>query len=144
MRDRLRRYRRRTNPTGSEAGFTLVEVIVALAMLSAGLSLVLGFISSGPQRAAAAERMAEAGSLAQSLMSEVGTELPIRPEERDGQYPNGYRWHLRIRPFGESKEHEEGLIGLYAVSTELEWGEGAEKRSFVLTTLRLAAKGTRP
>ena len=139
---RLDCYRRRPRPTGGEAGFTLVEVIVALAMLSAGLSLVLGLISNGLQRTAAAERMTEAGSLAQSLMSEVGTELPIRPDERGGEYPDGYHWHLTMRPYAEMEERTEGLVGLYAVSAEVEWGEGAEKRSFALTTLRVGPKAT--
>lgn len=128
----------------SEAGFTLVEVIVALAMLSAGLSLLLGLISSGLQRTAAAERMAEAGSLAQSLMSKVGTELPIRSEERDGQYPRGYRWRVKMLPYGDGKEPERAPFSLYTISTEVEWGEGAEKRSYVLTTLRLGVGVAQP
>ena len=127
----------------SEAGFTLVEVIVALAMLSAGLSLVLGLISTGLQRTAAAERMAVAGSFAQSLLSEVGTEWPIGQGERDGQYLDGYRWHLSMRPYVESSDREEGRVSLYAVSAEVGWGEGAEHRSVTLKTLRLGPKVTR-
>lgn len=128
----------------SEAGFTLVEVIVALAMLSIGLTLVFGLISSGLGRTASAERMAEAGSLAQSLLAEVGTKLAIRPEERDGLYPNGYRWHVKMLPYGDGTERDEASVGLYTISTEVEWGEGTEKRSYALTTLRLGPKAARP
>src|ERR1700732_1636245 len=85
-----RQLRRLMSHAGHEAGFTLVEVIVALAILSIGLSVLLGLISGSLRQTAEAERMAEAGSLAQSLLAEVGTALPIKLEERDGQFPNGY------------------------------------------------------
>ena len=126
-----------------EAGFTLVEVIVALAMLSAGLSLLLGLISNSLRQTASAQRMAGAGSLAQSLMAEVGTDLPIRPEVRDGQYPNGYRWHLKMQPFDGTRDHEDRPVGLYSISAEVEWEEGTERRFYALTTLRLGPKATR-
>lgn len=139
----LRVMRRLLDGTKREAGFTLVEVIVALAILSAGLGLLLGLISNSLRQTASAQRMAEAGSLAQSLMAEVGTVLPIRPEARDGQYPNGYRWHLKVQPYDSARESEERPVGLYRISAEIEWEQGAEKRFYVLTTLRLGPKDAR-
>jgi len=126
-----------------EAGFTLVEVIVALAILSAGLGLLLGLISNSLRQTASAQRMAEAGSLAQSLMAEVGTVLPIGPEARDGQYLKGYRWHLKVQPYDGARENEERPVGLYRVSAKIEWEQGAERRLYVLTTLRLGPKDAR-
>lgn len=135
---------RRLRPhAGDEAGFTLIEVIVALAILSVGLSALLGLISNSLRQTANAGRMAEAGSLAQSLMAEVGTERPIKPEEREGQFPNGYRWHLKMHPYGDAKEREEWPVGVYTVSTEVEWDVGAQRRSYALTTLRLGPKAVR-
>jgi general secretion pathway protein I len=123
-----------------DSGFTLVEVIVALAMLSIGLTVLLGQISGGLRQAANAERMAEAASLTQSLVAEVGADLPIGAEERDGHFPNGYRWHLRMHPYGDAKEQEEWPVGLYTISAEVEWGEGEQRRSFGLTTLRVGPR----
>lgn len=140
----LQRGLRRLMPrAGHEAGFTLVEVIVALAILSVGLSTLLGVISNSLRQTAHAERMAAAGSLAQSLLAEVGTERPIKPEERDGQFPNGFRWHLKMHPYGDVKEREEWPVGVYAVSAEVEWEDGAQRRSYALTTLRLGPKAVR-
>jgi general secretion pathway protein I len=116
---------------------------VALAILSAGLSLLLGLISNSLRQTAAAQRMAGASSLAQSLMAEVGTDLPIRPEVRDGQYPSGYRWHLKMQPYDSTRDNEDRPVGLYSISAEVEWEEGAEKRLYALTTLRLGPKATR-
>jgi general secretion pathway protein I len=126
-----------------EAGFTLVEVIVALAILSAGLSLLLGLISNSLRQTASAQRMAGANSLAQSLMAEVGTDLPIRPEVRSGQYPNGYRWHLKMQPYDGTRDNEERPVGLYSISAEVEWEEGTDRRFYALTTLRLGPRAAR-
>jgi general secretion pathway protein I len=136
----LRDLRRPMAPGKREAGFTLVEVIVALAILSVGLSILLGLISSSLRQTASAERMAEAGSLAQSLMAEVGTDLSIKPEQRDGLFPNGYRWHLKMLPYGDAIERDEWPVGAYTISTEVEWEEGTGRRSYALTTMRLGPK----
>jgi general secretion pathway protein I len=141
---RLLRSRARMANGKGEAGFTLVEVIVALAMLSLGLSVLLAMISSGLGRTASAGRMAEAGSLAQSLLAEVGTELPIKTEERNGLFSDGYRWHLTMRLYDNTKEREERPIGLYQISAEIAWDEGTERRSFTLSTLRFGAGVQRP
>jgi len=145
----LIRWIRRTSPTGrrmgggrlsvhapGEAGFTLVEVIVALAILSIGIGVVGGLISSSLRRTAAAERMAEAGSMAQSLLAEVGADLPIESGERNGQFPNGYLWHLKMQPYGSPAERGEWPVGAYVISTEVEWQDRSQRRSYMLTTLR--------
>ena len=127
----------------SQSGFTLVEVIVALAMLSLGLSFILEMISGSIRQTARAERMGAAGSLAQSLMAEVGTALPIKSGTHNGEYPRGYRWHLSMLPYGESNVGQEGPIGLYKISAEVEWDDGPERRSYVLTTLRVGPKAAK-
>jgi general secretion pathway protein I len=127
-----------------EAGFTLVEVIVALAMLSVGLTVLLGMISSGIGRTSTAERTAEAASLAQSLLAEVGTELAVGAEERNGVFPHGYRWHLTMRPYRASRDDAERRVQLYRVAAQVDWGEGTDQRSFALSTLRLGPKASRP
>jgi general secretion pathway protein I len=140
---RLCELRRLMSYAGHDDGFTLVEVIVALAMLSLGLSVLLGLISNSLRQSANAERTAEAGSLAQSLMAEVGTDLPIKSDERDGQFPNGYRWHVKIQPYGDAGEREEWPVGVYTISTEVEWEDGTQRRFYALTTLRLGPKQER-
>ena len=136
----LHKARSLTAVAVEDDGFTLVEVIVALAILSVGLSVVLGVISGGLEQTASAERRAEAGSLAQSLMAQVGTEWPIKSEERDGQFPRGYTWHLRVQQYGTGKEREEWPVGLYTISTEVKWDDGKERRSYELTTLRVGPR----
>lgn len=127
-----------------EAGFTLVEVIVALAMLSLGLTVLLGMISSGLGRTGIAERTAGAASLAQSLLAQAGTAFAVGASERDGEFQHGYRWHLSMRPYASPHEAPARAIALYHVTAQVGWGEGAEQRSFALSTLRFGPGAARP
>jgi hypothetical protein len=48
-----------------------------------------------------------------------------------------------MQPYGDAKAVEEWPVGIYAISTEVEWGEGTARHSYVLTTLRLGPKVVR-
>jgi general secretion pathway protein I len=126
-----------------EAGFTLVEVIVAIAILSIGLTVLMSMMSHSLRQVAQAEKIAEAGSLAQSLIAGVGTELPIREGESGGQFPNGYHWHLAMHQYGDANEREVWPVGAYTISAKITWNDGPDLRSYSLTTLRLGPKGSR-
>ncbi|MGJ4961320.1 type IV pilus modification PilV family protein [Bradyrhizobium sp. HKCCYLRH3061] len=126
-----------------EAGFTLVEVIVALAMLSLGLTLVMSLLSTGLARMGMAERLAGAVSLAQSVLAQVGTVIPLRTEARDGTEASGYRWHLEVQPYRPEKGGDARPVELYQVSVQIGWQEGQDPRSFALSTLRLGPRAAK-
>lgn len=123
-----------------EAGFTLVEVIVALAILALCLGVLLGVISHTAWQTAQAERLARAGLLAQSLLATVGTEMPIRAGETSGEFPDGFHWRVKTQPYGEGAKREQWPVGGYTVLVEVSWNDGFNGRSVALSTLRLGAK----
>ncbi|WP_315783892.1 MULTISPECIES: type II secretion system protein [unclassified Bradyrhizobium] len=131
------------SPVDDEAGFTLVEVIVALAMLSVGLALVMSLFSTGLSRTGMAERVAGAVALAQSLMAQVGNSIPLRTETRDGAEANGYRWRLAMQPYRPTPNSDARPVELYQVSVEIGWLEGQDPRSYALSTLRLGPRVSR-
>ena len=122
------------------AGFTLVEVIVAIGILSLTLTVLLNVITNSIRQTIQAERMAEAGSLAQSLVATLGTERPVREGRDAGQVPNGLRWRLNLQPFGDGADRQQWPVGAYKVSVEVRWDDGRSERLFALTTLRLAPR----
>lgn len=119
------------------AGFSVVEVIVALAVLSATIGVLLNMIGNGLHHGRHAERAAEAAALAQSLLAEVGTQRPIKPGESDGEFARGYRWRLQVKAFGDAIERRHWPVGAYTVIAEVSWTDGERDQSFALTTLRL-------
>ncbi|MGJ5176505.1 type IV pilus modification PilV family protein [Bradyrhizobium oligotrophicum] len=132
-----------TSAADDEAGFTLVEVIVALAMLSLGLTLVMGLLSTGLSRTGMAERLAGAVSLAQSVMAQVGSVIPLRADIRDGTEANGYQWHLAIQPYRPAQSGDARPVELYQVSVQVGWQQGQDPRSYALSTLRIGPRASR-
>jgi general secretion pathway protein I len=123
-----------------EAGFTVVEVVAALAILAASLGVLLDIMSNSIRQTGRAESLAEAGSLARSLLAKIGTELPLRDGEITGQADRGFRWRVNIEPFGDGTDRREWPVAAHQVFAEVSWRDGREERSLVLTTLRLGQK----
>ncbi|MDI3281229.1 MAG: prepilin-type N-terminal cleavage/methylation domain-containing protein [Bacillota bacterium] len=89
---------------GPESGFTLLEVLVALAILALALPALLGLWRQGSEGLFRQRRRAELAALAQRKLAEVRAGLE---EGRFGQWEEGgvsYRWDL--------EEREETLAGL--------------------------------
>ena len=143
MNTRLRLSRGASGVRG-EAGFTLVEIAVALGVLSVCLGVLLGTISNGVGRTAEAERVAAAGSLAQSLLAKIGSELPIREGEAAGQFADGLRWRVRMESYGDAADRQQWPVSAYRISAEVFWSHEVQDHSVVLTTLRLGPKAAAP
>jgi len=93
-------------------------------------------MSDGLWRSAQAEIEAEAGSLAASLLAEVGSEARLQTGARTGQYDNGLSWQLRTEPYADPGTGQ-GPIAAYRVTAEVSWHDGRKQNSVALSTLRL-------
>jgi general secretion pathway protein I len=125
-----------TNP---RSGFTLLEIIVALAILALSLNVILPAISDALWRSAEAEAQAEAASLARSLLAQAGTAVPLPDGAAAGQFENGFRWQLRLTPYGAADQTMP--VRAYEVAAEVFWGDARREYSIALTTLRLGGNG---
>jgi general secretion pathway protein I len=122
------------------AGFTLVEVITAIAILSIALGSLMTMIGNALRQTGQADRMAEAGSLAQSLLARLGPELPLGERQDTGQFADGFHWRLNSQRFGDAGDRQQWPMSAYKISVEVDWHDGFRERSFVLTSLRLGPK----
>ena len=132
-------------------GFTLLEVVVALAI--AALALV-GLFHAGGDGIFAADTAAqtqEAIERAQSHLAAFGRVGALTPSELEGDDGSGYRWRLRATAIAgqPAVSQSTGLIGarqrigdplaLYDIEVAISWRSGRRNRSVVLETRRLAA-----
>lgn len=126
-------------------GFTLLEVLVALAI--AGLALVALFSagSSGLFATDSATRSEEALERAQSHLAAAGRDTALLPANTSGDDGGGYRWHLAVRPLESRRvSSRNGVLGLtatdtlYEIAVAISWRQGGRERRVVLRTLRLA------
>jgi len=131
--------RRYAAPRNDVAGFTLVEIIVALAILALSLNVILPTISDALWRTSEAEAQAEAASLARSLLAQAGISVALQNGEAAGRFDNGFRWRLEVTPYGRTDQTMP--VRAYKVVAEVFWDDARRERSIALTTLRLGAKG---
>ena len=130
--------------SSQEQGFTLLEVLVAVAI--AGLAIIGLFQagSGGLFAADTAARAEEAIQRAQSHLTAVGRNAALVQGEFTDDDGGGYRWRLRVRPVatrqGLAPDGTSAVTStLYDVEVAILWPGRKGERSVVLRTLRLGA-----
>jgi general secretion pathway protein I len=127
--------RRRTD------GFTLIEVVVAVAI--AGLALVALFRAGtdGLIAVDAAGRVDEAIERAQSHLAAFGRSGAIVPGEAEGEDGGGYRFQMRALPLATQQSLSPGqnaaATTLYDVEVLISWKAGGRTRSASLRSRRI-------
>lgn len=126
----------------ASAGYTLIEIIVAFAILALGLTLLLGTLSGATRQVRAAGDAGRAALHAQSLLDEFGN-LP-QPQQHAGELDQGrYRWQLDVEPWREpSPQRAASPIDpngaqLMHLRLQVAWGEGTPAQRVEATSLRL-------
>jgi len=129
---------------GHAAGFTLLEVIVALAI--AGLAFAALFRAGGTGLFAAdtAGRLEEAVARAQSHLAAIGRDAALLQGEINGDDGDGFHWWLRIRPAAVrqaapnlSQRVQRATTTLYDVEVEISWTAGGHQRAVTLRSERI-------
>src|ERR1700756_593327 len=127
-----------------DSGFTLLEVVVALAI--AALAVVGLFQAAGGGLLAAntAGRVEEAVQRAQSHLAAVGRSAALIQGEFTDDDGGGYHWRLGARPMATRQVaapdgNAVATAALFAVECAISWPGFRGERSVVLRTLRLSA-----
>jgi len=121
-------------------GFTLLEVVVALAITGLALVGLFRAGSGGVLAVDVAGRVDEAIERAQSHLAEFGRIAAIAPVETEGDDGGGYRWRVRARPLTAwqiGSRSAGATVTLFEVEIEISWKAGGGHRSVVLSSRRL-------
>ena len=131
-----------------ERGFTLLEVLVALAIAGLALGVLFQGAVAGLAATQSAGRYEEALERARSHLAALSRTLaPVDDEGDDG---GGYRWRHRVAPIATDASALGRLrpsqaagppITLYAVSVAITWTGDGGQRGVTLDTERLGLDG---
>ena len=85
-------------------GFSLLEVLVAFAILAVSLGVLMQIFSLGLRNVAVEEGYTRAVLLAESKLAGLGIEEPLQPGETTGSFDDEYRWHVTVQPYTDEGE----------------------------------------
>ena len=130
--------------TGAAAGFSLLEVLVALVITGLALAAIAGVFSDGLLGHQASDEIATALTLAEEKIAIAGAAQLLRPETTSGEFGGRFRWQLTIDRYDDRPDN--GAAGvdrpgsslqLYRIEAGVAWREGLRQRRLALATLRL-------
>jgi general secretion pathway protein I len=130
---------KKLKPLNGTAGFTLLEVLVALALLGIAVTAILQLFSANLKSISASEEYV-AGSLeAQSKMREILDNKEFSERSWNGVTDNGYRFQASVSD--TLMERAEFLtVKLVAVEVKVYWDRGNREKSLTLKTMKMVEK----
>ncbi len=126
-----------------QSGFSLLEVLVAFAILAMSMGVLLQIFSRASMSTVVASQYSRAAALAESRLAAVGTAIPLEPGALSGEPEDGIAWELTIVQ-ATDLQPEQGLgavalpsVSPYRVTVTALWEDAGRVRRLALTTLRL-------
>lgn len=112
-----------------DAGFSLIEVLVALTIGAIVVATTISTMSLGVTRTIAGQTELAATSYARSLMARWSVGELKALEGGD----NRFDWTITTSPFGAMEDAVAG--GVRQVSVRVSWNDNGKQREFVLNSL---------
>ncbi len=121
-------------------GFTLIEAVIALAILGVGLTVIIELFSGGLRLARTSVEYTKAVNYARLKMEEIAIKPKIEEGMEEGEFDPTYRWQVEVkkmdllsvdkdRDFKPPVEH-------FQVRINVLWKSGSRERSALFETYR--------
>lgn len=128
------------------SGFTLLEVMVALALLAMGIATVLELFGSSLRLTAKASRRTQAVVYAQNVMDRLLAQSALNDGNDGGTFPGGFTWNAQVyevRPDDDkgsrlqpNRQNQTEFFRLKRIEVGVYWSEGIGEQSYMLHSLR--------
>lgn len=123
----------------AQGGFSLLEVLVAFAILSLALGVLLQVFATGLRNESLAEEYSQAAQYAESILAAYGRETPLGEGTREGSINDRFSWRGTVSAYGEGLPDPEKMrMRAFRIQVEVFWNGSTQTRSVRLETLRLA------
>ena len=125
----------------SNKGFTLIEILVAVSVLSIAMVVILQLFSGGLRSSRLSDAYTKGVFHARERMEEVllGTEFAEGVSE--GEFEDSYRWRLEIVREEQPEEEASKLpFDAFHIRVDVFWYEGDKEKNFGIATMKLVEK----
>ena len=131
----------KTHQSSRNRGFTLIEVVVALAILGVGLTVIIELFSGGLRLARASMEYTKAVNYARTKMEEIAVKSAVQEGTGEGESDDkSFRWQVVMKKvdllsIDKSMDYKPP-IELYQVKIDVFWISGSKERSTSLESLK--------
>ena len=121
-------------------GFTLIEVIIALAILGIGLTVIIQLFSGGLRLAKISEEYTRAMSLGRMKMEEITYQPKIEEGTSEGEFDDTFHWQVQIKKTDllpvEKDSDFKPPVELFQVRVNILWKSGSKEKSATLESYK--------
>jgi general secretion pathway protein I len=122
-------------------GFTLLEVLLALAIFALGFGLLLETIATSARTVRVAGDVGHAALWAQNRLDQLGISEPVEEGVRSGNFDEVYRYVMQTQRYlPEDSQVKEQGGELYRIELLVSWGQTPNERTERFSTLRIKLK----
>jgi len=115
------------------SGFSLLEMVVAIAILAMALAALYQAAGGASRNVRSDERYAYGVEIARSLLA-LNSSVPEEGLSSEGVTGDGYRWQVYANPIDLQRTRmQQGL--LQAIEVRVVWKEGSKQRQVVLNSV---------
>ena len=125
----------------SSSGFTLLEVMLAFVIFALSFATVLEIMAGSMRSVRRASDDTQVALFAQSIMEQVGIEIPLEEGGFSGVGMDRFEWQLDIYPYDSGDDYTQELaelsgVELYQVALDIDWETGRRERTTHFSTMR--------
>jgi general secretion pathway protein I len=124
----------------STTGFTLIEVVVAMAILGIGMTVILELFSGSLRLLRTSGEYTKAVNYARVKMEEITVKPTVNEGIEEGEFDGAYRWQVDVKRVDILPARIETdfrpPVELFQVKLIVLWKSGTKERSTVLETYR--------
>ena len=121
-------------------GYTLIEVLVAMAILAMSLTVLFRIFSTGLLNVDASAGYARAVIVAETQLAAIGLDAKLRQGQTEGSVEDRFYWSRTVENYvltGQSVS-QESVVSAFRVTVTVEWEQSGRIRQVSLNSVRLA------
>ncbi len=125
----------------NQRGFTLLEVLLAFAILSLTLAMIFRAFSQGAYGTQISHQQLALVSLAEAKFASAGIDTKLTPGNFEGYSAKGLHWQIEVARLDEFKEFTEATgISVFSLAVTTSWPNQAKVRPVRLKTVKFVRR----